>query len=105
MQQKVSICCALLPRPKVVILDEPLVGLDPHAIRELKRMLSELKTQGATILVSTHLIDSTERDWDVTYIMQGGKIIKECSRADMEGESLEDIYFSITGVQSEEEKE
>lgn len=107
MQQKVSICCALLPRPKVVILDEPLVGLDPHAIREIKRILLELKTKGVTILVSTHLIDSTERDWDVTYIMQGGKIIKECSRGDMEGESLEDIYFSITksGASGEGEKE
>jgi len=103
MQQKVSLCCAFLPRPKAVILDEPLVGLDPHAIRELKRMLSELKADGNTILLSTHLIDSTERDWDVTYIMQGGKIIKECSRSDMEGESLEDIYFSITGTKGQEE--
>jgi len=101
MQQKVSICCALLPRPKAVILDEPLVGLDPHAIRELKRLLVELKEAGNAVLVSTHLIDSTERDWDVTYIMQGGKIVKECSRADMEGESLEDIYFAITGSKSE----
>jgi len=101
MQQKVSICCALLPRPRAVILDEPLVGLDPHAIRELKRLLVELKNAGNAVLVSTHLIDSTERDWDVTYIMQGGKIVKECSRADMEGESLEDIYFAITGSKSE----
>ena len=103
MQQKVSICCALLPRPKAIILDEPLVGLDPHAIRELKRILVELKAEGNTILISTHLIDSTERDWDVTYIMQGGKIVKECSRSEMEGESLEDIYFSITGAQSQGE--
>ncbi|MCL2397617.1 MAG: ABC transporter ATP-binding protein [Defluviitaleaceae bacterium] len=104
MQQKVSICCALLPRPKAVILDEPLVGLDPHAIRELKRILVELKTQGVAVMVSTHLIDSTERDWDTTYIMQGGKIVMECSRTDMEGESLEDIYFSITGTNQGEDK-
>ena len=101
MQQKVSICCALLPQPKVIIFDEPLVGLDPHAIRELKRLLVELKNGGKTILVSTHLIDSTERDWDVTYIMQAGKIIKECSRLEMAGESLEEIYFSITGTNQE----
>ena len=43
MQQKLSICCALLPEPKVVLLDEPLIGLDPHAIKELKTMLMELK--------------------------------------------------------------
>jgi ABC-type multidrug transport system ATPase subunit len=101
MQQKVSICAALLPKPKAVILDEPLVGLDPHAIRELKRILSELKAAGTAILVSTHLIDSTERDWDVTYIMQNGRIIKECSRLEMEGESLEAIYFSITGSENQ----
>lgn len=45
MQQKVSICCALLPAPKVVMLDEPLVGLDPHAIKELKQMLLELRAE------------------------------------------------------------
>jgi len=101
MQQKVSICCALLPRPKAVILDEPLVGLDPHAIRELKRLLVELKESGVAVLVSTHLIDSTERDWDVTYIMQGGRIVKECSRNDMKGESLEEIYFAITGSKND----
>ncbi len=43
MQQKVSVCCAALPRPDVVILDEPLVGLDPHGIREIKHMIADLK--------------------------------------------------------------
>ena len=46
MQQKLSLCCALLPQPKVIMLDEPLVGLDPHAIKELKTMLTELRDQG-----------------------------------------------------------
>ncbi len=53
MQQKLSICCALLHRPKVVIFDEPLVGLDPHAIKELKEMFRELKRDGASVLIST----------------------------------------------------
>ena len=44
MQQKVSVCCALLPQPKAVIMDEPLVGLDPHGIRELKAVIAKLRT-------------------------------------------------------------
>ena len=97
MQQKVSLCCALLPKPKVVILDEPLVGLDPHGIRELKSVISDLKNSGCTLMVSTHMIDSVEENWDVTFIMQQGKVVRECRRADIEsGESLEDIYFKIT---------
>jgi ABC-type multidrug transport system ATPase subunit len=97
MQQKTSICCALLPKPKAIILDEPLVGLDPHGIRELKTMISDLKETGCALLVSTHMIDSVEENWDVTYIMQRGKIVHKCHRTDIAGiESLESIYFKIT---------
>ncbi len=97
MQQKVSICCALLPRPKAVILDEPLVGLDPHGIRELKAMIADIRNEGNALLISTHMIDSMEENWDITYIMQAGKIVRECRREESSGsESLEDIYFSIT---------
>lgn len=97
MQQKVSVCCALLPRPRAVILDEPLVGLDPHGIRELKAVIAELKDAGCALLVSTHMIESVEEDWDITYIMVKGRIERVCKRADLaEGQSLEDVYFSIT---------
>ena len=51
MQQKLSICCALLPEPKVIVFDEPMVGLDPHAIKELKAVFAELKTAGASVLI------------------------------------------------------
>ncbi len=60
MQQKVSICCALLPKPKVIIFDEPLVGLDPHGIKALKELIMELKNQGAAMIISTHMIDSVK---------------------------------------------
>jgi ABC-type multidrug transport system ATPase subunit len=97
MQQKVSVCCALLFRPKAVILDEPLVGLDPHGIRELKQMMSELKRQGCALLISTHMIDSMEEDWDATYILKDGRVAAVCRREALAGgQSLEDIYFSIT---------
>ena len=58
MQQKVSICCALLHRPRVMIFDEPMVGLDPHAIKELKEVFKELRADGASLLISTHMLDS-----------------------------------------------
>jgi ABC-type multidrug transport system ATPase subunit len=97
MQQKVSVCCALLPEPKAVIFDEPLVGLDPHGIRELKALMRRLKESGCAMLVSTHMIESMEENWDSTYIMVKGRIAKVCRRGDLQaGESLEEMYFSIT---------
>lgn len=99
MQQKVSILCALIPRPKMILLDEPLVGLDPHAIKELKVMLSELKEQGAAILVSTHMIESVEGIWDQVFIMMNGRIVATRNRDDEAAngnQSLEELFFSIT---------
>lgn len=98
MQQKVSICCALLPSPKVVLLDEPLIGLDPHAIKELKQMILELRQSGCSILVSTHMLDSVEDLWDKALIMVKGRIAAERTRTEIEanGEDLEQLFFSIT---------
>ncbi|MCL1810238.1 MAG: ABC transporter ATP-binding protein [Clostridiales bacterium] len=96
MQQKVSICCALLHKPKAVIFDEPLVGLDPHAIRELKSLIAELKSSGASLIVSTHMIETMEDNWDTTYIMQHGKVRASADRASLDSTSLESLYFSIT---------
>lgn len=97
MQQKVSICCAVLTRPRAVIFDEPLVGLDPHAIRELKTLIAELKRDGCAMLISTHMIESVEENWDTTCIMTKGSIARVCRRAELAaGSDLEDLYFSIT---------
>ena len=96
MQQKVSICCAMLPEPRAVIFDEPWVGLDPHAIRELKTMLAELKATGCALLISTHMIESMAAEWDAVHIMMNGEVIKTCRREETEGTSLEDIFFEIT---------
>ncbi len=103
MQQKVSVCCALLPRPRAVIMDEPLVGLDPHGIRELKGVIAQLRDSGCALLVSTHMIESVEENWDVTYIMVKGRIARVCRRTDITaGQSLEDVYFDITEGESRE---
>lgn len=104
MQQKVSVCCALLPQPKAVIMDEPLVGLDPHGIRELKAVIAKLRDSGCALLVSTHMIESVEEDWDLTYIMVKGRIARVCRRTDLAaGQSLEDVYFTITEGKSQED--
>ena len=98
MQQKLSICCALLPEPKVIVFDEPMVGLDPHAIKELKAVFAELKTAGASVLISTHMLDSVEDYWDVAHIMVNGRFAAtRKNEAPSEGEcSLEELFFSIT---------
>ncbi len=97
MQQKVSVCCALLPKPKAVIFDEPLVGLDPHGIREIKAMIADLKKSGSAVLVSTHMIDSVQPDWYTTCIIKNGSIAHICHRNDQNGgKTLEETYFSIT---------
>ena len=98
MQQKLSICCALLPSPRVVMFDEPMIGLDPHAIKELKTMIGELKQQGCAVLISTHMLDSVDDLWDKTLIMMNGRIAAQRTRTEIErtGENLEQLFFSIT---------
>ena len=98
MQQKVSICCGLLREPKVVLFDEPFVGLDPHAIKELKKIMFELKDKETAILISTHMLDSVTEFWDSTNIMMNGKIVARRTREDISTseESLEELFFKIT---------
>lgn len=98
MQQKLSICCGLLPRPRILLFDEPMIGLDPHAIKELKSIFTELKSEGASLLISTHMIDSVDMLWDKTIIMQNGCVKANISRADIEnsGRNLEELFFEIT---------
>ena len=95
MQQKLSICCALVHKPKVIIFDEPMMGLDPHAIKQLKDMFVELKNQGCSVLISTHMLDSVENYWDRAYIMVGGKL-KATKSINDSAESLEELFFNIT---------
>lgn len=95
MQQKLSICCALVHKPEIIIFDEPMVGLDPHAIKQLKEIFTELKSQGASIIISTHMIDSVEDFWDTAYIMVKGTVQAKKS-IDEDSGSLEELFFSIT---------
>ncbi len=108
MQQKVSICCGLLAKPGIILFDEPFVGLDPHAIKELKNMIVQLKAEGASILISTHMLDSVTDFWDSTNILVNGEIAATRTRADIYGsnEDLEELFFEITeGYNSSEDRE
>ncbi len=102
MQQKLNICMGLLPDPQVLLLDEPMIGLDPHAIKELKRMLEEMQRAGKTILVSTHIIDSVDMIWDRTIILKGGRIQANVTRTELEqeGKTLEELFFDVTEADS-----
>jgi ABC-2 type transport system ATP-binding protein len=98
MQQKVSICCGLITNPKVILFDEPMIGLDPKAIKELKNILVELKKCGCSIIISTHIIDSIDELWDKVLIMKNGEAILQKTKCQLinTDESLEDIFFKVT---------
>jgi len=98
MQQKVSICCALITEPKLLLVDEPMIGLDPKAIRNMKDVLKNIKSNGTSVVLSTHLLDSVQDLWDKILIMKDGKFIYSKVRDDSDSDtkSLEDIFFQVT---------
>ena len=96
MMQKVSICCALMIQPDVILLDEPMVGLDPAAIKELKQVILELKEAGATVLISTHMLEMVKELWDIMFVMDKGRIIASYRKSEVKEEGLEDLFFHVT---------
>lgn len=98
MQQKLNLCLGLLPDPQMLLLDEPMIGLDPHAIKELKATMEEMRQQGKTLMVSTHIIDSVDMLWDRAIIMQGGTIRANLTKQELEadGRTLEQLFFDVT---------
>lgn len=97
MMQKVSICCALAIKPKVMLLDEPMVGLDPRAIKELKEVVTELRNSGVTVLISTHMLEMVENLWDVMFVMEKGKIIGSYNKSEVGEKDLDALFFEMTG--------
>lgn len=97
MMQKVSICCALAIKPRVILLDEPMVGLDPQAIKELKKVVLELRSQGVTVLISTHMLEMVEELWDVMFVMDQSHIIGSYRKEDVGEKDLDDLFFEMTG--------
>ena len=100
MRQKVSIAAALLHDPPLVLLDEPLNGLDPHAVRALKDLLRERAARGLGVLVSTHLLEVAERLCDRVVIIHRGRKRADGTPASLlEGRAdatLEDVFLALT---------
>ena len=108
MQQKLNLCIGLLPDPDIILMDEPMLGLDPHAIKELKNMIEEMRQAGKTMLISTHIIDSVDMLWDRTVIMQNGHVRANVTRHEIDGagKTLEDLFFEVTeGIEASSMKE
>ena len=105
MQQKLNLCLGLLPDPEMLMMDEPMIGLDPHAIKQLKNTIEEMRAAGRTMLISTHIIDSVDMLWDRALIMQDGTIRADVSRDALaaSGRTLEELFFDVTENLSRED--
>ncbi|OGO25407.1 MAG: ABC transporter [Chloroflexi bacterium RBG_16_52_11] len=102
MQQKAALACALIHDPKVLVLDEPTVGLDPRSARLIKDMLRQMAERGAAVFLSTHILEIAERMCDRIGIIDKGALIAVGSMEELrslgKGEtSLEDIFLNLTG--------
>ena len=97
MKQKVTIMAALIHNPKVWILDEPLTGLDPNSIFQVKECMREHAEAGNIVFFSSHIIDVVERICDRIAIIRKGQIqcVREVSEIESAGEGLEDFYMSV----------
>ncbi len=103
MKQKIVLTAALLPAPRVMVLDEPLVGLDPRAAHQLKEMFREHCDAGKTLFFSTHVMEVAEKLCDRIGIIHRGKLVacgtmEELKRIDRTeaGQSLEEIFLELT---------
>jgi ABC-2 type transport system ATP-binding protein len=102
MRQKISLAAALVHDPKVLILDEPTVGLDPKSARLIKDILRQMADRGAAVMLSTHILEIAQNMCDRIGIINQGKIIAigtidELRKSGQGESSLEDIFLSLTG--------
>lgn len=103
MKQKLAIACAFIHEAEVLLLDEPLIGIDPKGVHELKDMIFSAKADGRSILISTHMLDTAERLCDRIIILRSGAIVAEGNLAELhrrsrmgEDASLEDVFLTLT---------
>jgi len=109
MKQKVAIIGALLHRPRVLLMDEPLNGLDPKSARLVKELIHGLAREGVSVVFSTHILEIAEAICDKLTILQGGKILAEGTSKDLRenaglpGSGLEDVFLKLTGTKGVED--
>jgi ABC-2 type transport system ATP-binding protein len=106
MQQKASLAAALMHDPKVLVLDEPTVGLDPKSARLIKDILRQMAERGSAVFLSTHILEIAERMCDRIGIINQGRLIAVGTMDELRGldktaesgeTSLEDIFLGLTG--------
>ena len=96
MKQKLAIISALIHEPKLIIMDEPFVGLDPKAAHLLKGIMREMCDSGCAIFFSTHVLEVAEKLCDKVAIIKGGKLIKSGTMEEVKGdESLESVFLEL----------
>jgi ABC-2 type transport system ATP-binding protein len=108
MQQKASLAAALMHDPKVLVLDEPTVGLDPKSARLIKDVLRQLADRGSAVFVTTHILEIAERMCDRIGIINNGRLVAVGTMDELRGmrhgeTSLEDIFLNLTGGAEEAE--
>jgi ABC-2 type transport system ATP-binding protein len=105
MKQKLAIACALLANPRVLILDEPMVGLDPQGSRQVKDLLRRLADRGMTVFLSIHTLEIAEQLCDRMAVLLNGRLVAQGSPADLRsqagslGDGLEEAFLKLTGVE------
>ena len=98
MKQKLAIISAWLHQPKLIIMDEPFVGLDPKAAHTLKGMMREVCDQGGAIFFSTHVLEVAEKLCDKVAIIKGGRLIRAGTMEEVKGDdSLEEVFLELEG--------
>ena len=96
MKQKIALIAALAHDPKVLIMDEPFVGLDPKAVYDMKEIMRDMAKDGKTIFFSTHILDVAEKLCDRVAIIKDGNIVKVGKMKDIKGdESLEQVFLEL----------
>lgn len=96
MKQKVALIAALSHEPKVLIMDEPFVGLDPKAVYDMKEIMRDMAKNGKTIFFSTHILDVAEKLCDRVAIIKDGTIVRVGKMKDIKGdESLEQVFLEL----------
>ena len=96
MKQKLAIISAWIHQPKLIIMDEPFVGLDPKAAHSLKGMMREICDEGGAIFFSTHVLEVAEKLCDKVAIIKGGKLIRSGTMEEVKGDdSLEEVFLEL----------
>jgi len=96
MKQKLAIISALIHEPKLMVLDEPFVGLDPKASRDLKTLMREICDGGGSIFFSTHILEVAEKLCDRVAIIKSGKLVANGGMEEIKGDSsLESVFFEL----------